>query len=587
MLFLMILFLFTKASCTPDSNGGSVLFYKKSSKECWNQDDLAKLRARKIFEKIVLPTLPPEKMSSKYNKEILKYYRKALHVVDKDEDRHNAKILKEALADTLGGHMRCEMLPSVRFSYYAGYVSYRSAKQMHTLYDDLKTFLNTKGIGWNPPEKTPIQSNLTVGKILIGAGKPFDPCAFLVVKRNENNCIHIPTPKVDDETEPTAIVLPFKIGGFVSLTSQSSENILLKYYTTSARCILRSSPQECKHTDFVNYNNELWHWMKRHVAPHLLDEKLYAAYGGVLRIAAAVQNYGKGLSRRNLYESDDLGSSNKWCPWKALKDQQLNIDADWSPQLYIALVLGAALAICFLQICYNYILGRANGCRCSGRKRSYDKDIAYATVDSNFPAMLPSHQSGGSSNDQKRDRDHRSVTRSKTASVGTVRTRVYDFNENTEKIMSVIMSDNEGTDVESTSNKESEEEVRTKTGVGSVQTQTNVKPRSPPKIEAPIAQLKIEKTAQAEKARPMCSTSTVTQSEVTYCGQVSDTAWSGSYTTESSVSTKSHTQRTRRSRDLAWARRVVSKHTVNDQNTKSFTGTDYDLRSFTTPPSRR
>lgn len=590
MLFLTILLIFSNINWIASSNPGSVLFTTKHNRDCWNEDEVARLRARKIFESIALPIVPPDKVSSKYVKETVRYFRKALRIVDKNVDPHTGAILKEALADTIGGHLRTEILPSVRLAYYAGYVPYRQVRRIHDFFLEIKSFLNTQGLGWKSPTKGPTQSNLTVGKILIGSGKLFDPCSCLITKRDSNGCIHLPCPQVDDYDTPSAIALPFKSGGLVSLSSPSSENILLKFYTTASRCILQSSPETCRHSDFVTFNNDMWHWMKRDIAPHLVDETLYAAFGGVLRIAAAVQNYGKGLSRRNLYDND-ITEDTKWHPWKSLTQSYIYINTDWTPQLYVGVILLVGLTICLLQMCYNYIFGPAGGCNCKDRRRSSDvREIAYANVDSCFPAVLPNHSSAPSSSGQKRDT--KSLPKSKSASVGTFRTqRVYDMNDNIEKLMSVIMSDYEGSDIETSLASKPESDTVVRKSPGDKESARSRLTNSPPKIETPMAQLKIEKTPRSERPQlPMYSTSTITRSEVTYCQEHSDTAWSGTSTsgrTCSSTSTKTQSRRSRRSRDLSWARRVVSKRNVSDQTTKSNTGTDMDLNSFTTPPSRR
>lgn len=592
MLFLMVVIIFSNVAFVSNKNAGTTLFdCSKAKQNCWSQDDIAKLRARKTFEELVPPQVSPDRINSRYIKQTLRYFRSALRVVHKDVDFKTSAILSEALSDTIGAHLKSEILPTVRFAYYAGYVPYRHARQLHNFYDQIKINLNTQGLGWKRPERIPQWSNLTVAKILIGSGKLLDPCTCLVTKRDSNNCIHLPSPKLDDDHQPSAIALPFKSGGLVSLLSPNSENILLKYYTTASRCILHTSPSICRHADFLNFNNELWHWMKRDVAPHLVDEKLYAAYGGVLRIAAAVQNYGKGLSRRNLFEYQDAGVS-KWNPWKTLTQSYVYINADWSPKLYVSLVFLTALAICLLQVCYNYVFGDANACGCTGKsnRSSFSKAVAYTKVDSTFPAVLP-RQSAVYYSDKKRIK--RPPSRSKTSSLGSIQTqKVYDLNENTEKLMAIIMSDNEDSDVGSSPSKvDSEDECEEK-----LNTEVNKdRPKSPPKIETSLAQLTIEKTPPTDKkpSIPMYSTSTLTRSDITYCPEklLSDTGWSATSTstsgkTLSSTSSKSRSQRSRSSRDLAWARHVISRHSRRGPM-QSTTGTELDVNSFMTPPSRR
>ncbi|XP_059049086.1 uncharacterized protein LOC131844267 [Achroia grisella] len=573
------------ATCTMSSNVGTTIFCNKSKSDCWNQEELAKLRAREMFEQLMPSPVTPDKVDKKYTRDTLRYFREALQMVQRDQDVYTAAILKEALADTIGGHLRSELLPTVRFAYYAGYIPYRSARQLHDFFDELKRSLNTQGLGWKQPDKVPPWSNLTVVKILIGSGKFYHPCGCLVTKRDSNSCIHLPLPKLDDYDSPSAIALPFKSGGLVSLTSPNSQNILLKYYTTVSRCILDSSPKDCRHPDFVNYNNELWHWMKRDVAPHLIDEKLYAAYGGVLRVAAAVQSYGKGLSRRNLFQYESAGSSN-WNPLKILTQSFIYVNTDWTPQLYVGLVLLAAAAIYLLQMCYNYIFGDGNNCRCVGRsKKSWSKNVECANVDTNVPRTLTANQRAVYYNENKRM--HVLPSKTKTSSVSTQ--KVYDLNENTEKLMDVILSD-EDSDIGSplpSKNESDDNSIAVDMG-------PSKQSISPPKLETSIAQLRIDRTpgTTKRKGRSQYSTSTVTRSELTYCqDQGSESVWTGTESCNSSESistrsTKSRSRKSRSSRDLAWARRVISRNSAQSF-TKSTTGTELDINSHTTPRSQR
>ncbi|KAJ8733746.1 hypothetical protein PYW07_014297 [Mythimna separata] len=603
MLFLMVVIIFCNIAFVSNKNAGTAIFDAKRIKNsCWSQDEIAKLRARKEFEALIPPEVSPERIDSRYTKHILRYFKHALRTVEKNVDHNTSGILKEALSDTIGAHLKSNILPTVRFAYYAGYVPYRNARQLHEFYDDLKVDMNTQGLGWRQPAPVPQWSNLTVAKIQIGSGKLLDPCACLITKRDSSNCIHIPAPKLDDDQKPAAVALPLKSQGLISLMAPTSENILLKYYTTASRCILHSSPTKCRHADFVNLNNELWHWMKRDVAPHLVDEKLYTAYGGVLRIAAAVQNYGKGLSRRNLFENPEAEVA-KWNPWSMLSQSYIYVNTDWSPTMYVGLVFMAAVLICLLQMCYNYTFGNTTGCSCKGKsgKSSFTREVAYTKVDSTFPAVLP-HQSAIYYSEKKRSKK-RPPSRSKTSSLGSLQThKVYDLNENTEKLMAVIMSDNEHSDGISSPSKVDTEEEYSDKRLAIADVAKESKP-CPPQIETSVAQLTIEKVQLSDNQKktsiPMYSTSTLTRSDVTYCPgkMLSDTCWSATSTstsgkTLSSTSSKSHSGRSRSSRDLAWARHVISRHSRRGlmQSTTGPTGTtrtDLDANSFATPASRR
>lgn len=570
-----------------NSNSGSVVFYNRRVKsDCWSDDDIVKLRARRSFEELI-PHLNPDQVDAKHIKNFLRYFRSALNSIDKDTDPRLYKLLQEAIADTIGAHLRSEILPAVRFAFYAGYVPYRNARQIHDLLDDLKIYLNTQGLGWNKPKKTSQKwANLTVAKVLIGAGSLFDPCSCLITKRDSNSCIHLPVPKHDDVRDPSVVALPFKSGGLVSLVSPDSNNVLLKYYTTASRCILSSSPEKCRHSDFVSFNNELWHWMKRDVAPHLIDEKLYSAYGGILRIAAAVQNYGKGLSRKNLfyYQDSDVTS---WNPWKKFTDSYVYINADWTPTVYVIVVLLTAFSIYLVQICYNYICGDPGGCKCKNAYRTSissvdedDKPSAVTSTGSNrSPTLLPLQQRSEVFCSDRKCGHHSSNT--KSASLGTLRTeKVYDLNENTTKMMEVIMSDSDESLVAELSTCSSEDDdciqIRRK------------RFDSPPKLQASISELTVSR-ARVGSQPPLYCTSTTTR---TLTGssrepRATDSGWSDSESSSSSrsgSSTSSKSRRSRSSRDLAWAKRVISKHSLRNATTSS--RIDLDLTSCRTPTSQ-
>ncbi|XP_038208483.1 uncharacterized protein LOC119829856 [Zerene cesonia] len=566
------------------SHVGSSLFNNRITRtDCWSENDLAKLRARKVFEQMVPPKVAPDKMDSKYIRDILRYFRKSLCLVDIAEDKQTASLLKQALADTIGAHLRSDILPTARLAYYAGFVPYRSVRELHSYYDKIKVFLNTQGLGWKKPKSLPDWNNIKVDKIQVGVGKFFDPCNFLVTKRDTNSCIHLPPPKIDDHNEPSAMALPFRSNGLLSLTSPKSEDVLLKYYTTASRCLLRRSPDTCRHTDFVSFNNEIWHWMKRDVAPHLVDEKLYAAYGGVLRIAAAAQNYGKGLSRRNLFAFQDAEVS-KWQPWKRLRDSYVYLNTDWTPYIYIVFILLVGVAICLLQLFYSYIFGDDDaGCHCKGRpsRSSCCKDVAYANVESNIPAMLPRHKNNIYYVEEQRTK--RSVgSKIKTSSLSSTKTqRVYDLNENKEKLMDVILSEKSDSSDASIGTKNRENKNIIDVG-------RDDRSKSPPKIETSVDEVKVLKRG-AKVCPQMYSTTTATRS-VTYREEhATESVWSESESSSSeqsvtSDSSKSRCRRSRSSRDLAWARRVISKHSLQ---AKSTSATELDVTSFTTPPSRR
>ncbi|VVC97579.1 unnamed protein product [Leptidea sinapis] len=454
--------------------------------------------------------------------------------------------------------MRSEILPAVRFAYYAGFAPYRGVRDLHNFYDSIKLFLNTQGLGWKRPESVPIWTNLTVEKIHVGAGKLYDPCTLLTIKRDKKSCIHFPKPSIDNNEEPSAIMLPLKSNALVSLTSEKSENALIKYYTTVSRCILKRSTNSCRHDDFVSFNNELWHWMKRDVAPYLAEEKLYTAYGGILRLAATVQSYGKSLSRRNLFSNEESVIS-KWHPWRALSETYSNIDTDSPRCFYIGAVLFAGVTICLLQIIYSLIFGNGSGCHCKDRPKSSSlyKDVNYANVESSIPAMLPAQTENVCS--------EQSATKVFNTSCKTGNppycTDNYDIRVSRDQMMDGVESENDDFTDESSTSKTRDVDDNV-IDVGLVD-----RGRSPPKIDTSIEEVVIKRGPNYH--RQMCSASTVTFHEE----RGTDTVWSGSESSSgesvSSGSSKSRCPRSS-SRELAWAKQVITKR----DRTRSSTATE-------------
>ncbi|XP_063545752.1 uncharacterized protein LOC134753744 [Cydia strobilella] len=575
MLLFLVLFVVLVKISTSQSSTGTILFYNKHiDTDCWSREELAKLQARKILNQLIPKQTPPDQITKKIANEALRYYREALHTVDKQQRSASKTVLREALADTIGGHLRSEVLPAVRLAFYAGYVPYKSVRKLHDLYSEIKTTLNTEGRGWKPPPKIPMTANLTVNKITIGRGKLYDPCNFLVVKRDSNACIRMPIPIVDDANDPSAIALPFKSGGLVNMLSPTSQNIFLKYYTMASRCILRRSPATCRHSDIVKFNSDLWCWMKNDVAPHLMDEKLYAAYGGVLRVAAAVQTYGKVLPRRYLF--DNYRNPMEWHSWRKLTEPYFFIDSDWTPSIYVGVVVLAALAICLLQMFYNYIFGKTNMCACGGQKQSV------------FQKIKQQHVQHGATKSVYYNEPQRTCcspgSRETSSQIPSKTQRVYDYNDN---LLDVIMSDAETGEYSSSDSNNGYDSMKENEHYG-IETKAVARSTSPPKIETSIEQLKINRgrvSIRGDGAQMTDKWASTENGSTSCC----ESASSGTRSSTSRPRTRQARPRVRvRVRDLAWARQVLhSEISPAPRPRTSRTSPHTEMDSFTTSTTQR
>ncbi|XP_063394489.1 uncharacterized protein LOC134679490 [Cydia fagiglandana] len=564
MLLYLVMFVVLVEISTSQSSTGTILFYNKHvDSDCWSQEEIAKLQARKILIQLLPKPTPPDQITKTFANEAMRYYREALHTVDKQTYSASNKVLREALADTIGSHLRSEMLPAVRLAFYAGYLPYKSARELHDLYSEIKIRLNTEGRGWKPPPKTPMTANLTVTKITIGRGKLFDPCNFLVVKRDSNACIRMPIPILDNANDPSAIALPFKSGGLVNMLSPTSENIFLKYYTTASRCILRRSPANCRHSDIVKFNSDLWFWMKNEVAPHMMDEKLYAAYGGVLRVAAAVQTYGKVLPRRNLF--DKYRNPMEWQPWRKLTEPYFIIDSDWTPRMYVGVVVLAALAIYLLQMFYNYVFRKTNTYTCGEQEQPVVQKINQQHVQHGTIKKVYYNDP------QRACCSPGSKETNKSSQIPSKTQRFYNYNDS---LLDVIMSDAEaGEYISSDSNNEYVSKKENEHY--EIETKAVDRSTSPPKIETSIEQLKINRgrvSIQGHGAR-MADKWASTEDCSSSCSE--------------SVSSGSSTSRPR-VRDLAWARQVLhSEITPTARHRTPKTSPHTEIDSYTTSTTQR
>ncbi|GBP18499.1 hypothetical protein EVAR_12960_1 [Eumeta japonica] len=542
---------------------------KDIEKKCWTSENLIKLRLRSIFEMLMPAPPTPNEVNAKYVKDILSHYQKSLIFTKRVADVPGEELLKETLADAIGAHMRNELLPAARFAYYGGYLNFADVNKLNVFYNTIETHLNTRGLGWKEPSKSPPWSNLTVTKILFKPEYMHRPCERLITKRDSNSCIHLPKPKIDDIEKPSSIVLPLRTNGFFSLTSPRSENVLLDYYSTATKCILQQSPQSCRNTDFVTFNNDLWHWMKRHVAPHLLDERLYAAYGGVLRVAAATQKYGSGHAYRDLTETEKIQLSTNEFWTKIHKPYSILLGSKFSDAFSdIYTVLIVATLICLFQaLVYCIIITfKSNRSKKDGfmRKRRDGDDFSVRKD--------PQQENQSKSLSGSGKRISKANPQSKVLINAYHKTEtVYDFNEDEEKVLAIPANDSDDSRASlkrSTSDTEESSEVKIETG----------RSKSPPKLDALITELRIQKPSagnsavfhqaslHSEDGTGSNSYTTFVQRNVNldYSWSASE-SWSSDQTTSSKDSKLKH-PRSRQSRNMERARRIIYKHSNRKSN---------------------
>lgn len=323
--FFLLLFLFTpishtKKSPTPlkYSNAGTVLFGASDmNRDCWNADSVSLLTARLVIENI-LPQMDDVSIHVKDDAfvcDLIEYFRMVLEVVRQLASGKAKHVLLMALSDAIGGYMKHLILPMAKYAYYAGNIEYANVVKLYQLFDEIKGFLRTDGAGWSKPLAT-VGKHIHAQPIDLSASSrdvsSVDPCSGLIyikrtsakhgkqamrkraddinaassLKEPETCGLDIPMPFLDSKSHPSALAVPFKSFTLRNLESRSSAYILVKYYIAAAKCHVS------KHSDarsVEHFNTNLFSFIMRKVMPHLCDEKFYAAFGGVLRIAETIK----------------------------------------------------------------------------------------------------------------------------------------------------------------------------------------------------------------------------------------------------------------------------------------------------------
>lgn len=102
-------------------------------------------------------------------------------------------------------------------------------------------------------------------------------------------------PFLDSKSKPGAIAVPFKTFSLRNLESRASSYVLVKLYVAAHKCFAH---KKARAEDVSMFDNKLYTWINRFVIPHLRDGKLYAAFGGVLRVYMSLkQRVGLGGSK--------------------------------------------------------------------------------------------------------------------------------------------------------------------------------------------------------------------------------------------------------------------------------------------------
>ncbi|XP_017760316.1 PREDICTED: uncharacterized protein LOC108550911 [Eufriesea mexicana] len=335
------------------------------------------------------------------------YFHICLESVRKLSIGKTKHLMLKTLADTMGGYLQVYILPLTRHSYYAGNIKYRNARKLFELYDQLKLFLKSNGAGWLSPSKEIRHAKIL--PILITSPRSPVACDGIITypassvgynkreikrftfkqkrghatkhktkntnprykdetERNEDSII-IPLPFLDDDVQPNSIALPFKKNTLQSLYSERSTFVLVKYYIASVKCIVSKSKAK---TELETFNQEFYDWLQQSVQRHLDDEKWYAAFGGVLRVIASLEEAGTGPTKGRKSGTYQMMPKTGARPTVELeegvsplyKEEETGVTLGMSELISIAVV--SALLVWLLVglslVCYRFLTKHSDEC---------------------------------------------------------------------------------------------------------------------------------------------------------------------------------------------------------------------------------
>ncbi|XP_024940275.1 uncharacterized protein LOC107267287 isoform X2 [Cephus cinctus] len=311
-----------------EQNIGTVLFERSDcGKHCWTSEEFTILNSRRMFQDILPKVKVINCQNDQYIAMLMDYFHICLECVRKLSIGKTKHLMLKALADTMGGYLQVYILPLTKHSYYAGNIKYRNAKRLFELFDELKNFLHTNGVGWMKPTLnkkhvktppiviTPPRSSLACNGLITYPAHSAEMNSrdfhyshamkrkrFTRGRRPSRNSplgyseyggitrpVIVPLPFLDDEAQPNSIAMPFKTDNLQSLYCEKSAFALVKYYVASVKCIVSKSKTNY---ELGRFNEDFFEWLQTSVHTHLDDEKWYPAFGGVLRVMASLRETG-------------------------------------------------------------------------------------------------------------------------------------------------------------------------------------------------------------------------------------------------------------------------------------------------------
>lgn len=277
---------------------GTILFEDHGfTKRCFTQNDIALLATR-----LKLQSLIPSKNSFLEDDESIdtkiRYFYTINDVISKLGYHETKELINKAFYDMLGGYLKHFLLPVAKYSFYAGNVTFITANNLFELYERCKELLNTNGNSWKEPITDFSGFSFKIEQIFLpktmeNNEDQMKACVNLMLNQDdtdndEDMLVALPKIEVEETEDLSTIWLPFKRKHIFNLHSRTSAFILFRYFIQVSKCYNYQGAQQ------AIFNQKLRRWLQENVLPYLNDDKLYPAFGAVLRILETIKDPNEG-----------------------------------------------------------------------------------------------------------------------------------------------------------------------------------------------------------------------------------------------------------------------------------------------------
>lgn len=272
--------------------------------------------------------------------------------------------------------MKHIILPTTKYSFYAGNVTYAVAQNVFNLYDRCKESLDTNGNSWSDPITDFSQFSINIKALYIP--QPSDDevtktCANLAMNQNDDDNeedMLVPLPKIETSQDEnlSTIWLPLRRKHIFNINSRTSAFILFRYFVMVTQCFRYQGINQSI------FNRKLKVWISENVIPYLDDDQLYPAFGAVLRIMETLRE-----QNEDIYQGSK-GKSRKSHRIDVLSMVHSNFDSKPANFSFIfenrdlywwcyAVSLAAGITIVIIIVIYLI-------CRfCCNRKKAHGSDV--------------------------------------------------------------------------------------------------------------------------------------------------------------------------------------------------------------------